>query len=202
MIAPPSPIEENPADAVPARAHRRLETALPLALEAGRLRLAYQPIVRLSDSALVGFEALLRWPDPELGMVAPEDLLPVAEESGLIVPLTAWVIAESCWRMGSWLAARSAAEPSFALHVNLSSTCLADPLLVPRLAAALAANDIPGSRLVVELTESSCVDPVSAGRVLRQVRELGVSVALDDFGTGYSSLGCLQELPVDILKID
>jgi EAL domain-containing protein (putative c-di-GMP-specific phosphodiesterase class I) len=175
---------------------------MPQALEEGSFRLAYQPIVRLSDSAVVGFEALLRWPHPELGMVAPEELLPVAEETGLIAPLTAWVIAESCARMGSWLSGRCASEPAFALHINLSNTCLADPLLIPRLAAALCANNIPASRLVVELTESFCADPEHAGRVLGQIRELGISVALDDFGTGYSSLGCLQELPVDILKID
>ncbi len=205
LLKPPcgllgEPLHRGPGRRSPER--RRLEIDLPRALAEGRLQLAYQPIVRLSDSAVVGFEALLRWPHPELGMVAPADLLPVAEETGLIEPLTAWVIAESCWRMGSWLTTRNADEPSFALHINLSNTCLGDPRLVPRLAAALTANDIPASRLVVELTESFCADPEHAGRVLRQIRELGVSVALDDFGTGYSSLACLQELPVDILKID
>jgi EAL domain-containing protein (putative c-di-GMP-specific phosphodiesterase class I)/DNA-binding NarL/FixJ family response regulator len=180
----------------------RLGKELPRALEQGRFSLAYQPIVRLSDGALTGFESLLRCADPVRGMVPPAELIPVAEETGMIVPLTAWVLAESCWRLADWLTVRGTDGPDFAMHVNLSHSCLAEPRLAARLHAALDANGIPGSRLVVELTESACADPVCARRVLQQIREMGVRVALDDFGTGYNSLGSLQQLPVDMLKID
>jgi EAL domain-containing protein (putative c-di-GMP-specific phosphodiesterase class I) len=180
----------------------RLEQELPRALEQGRLRLAYQPIVRLSDGAVTGFEALLRWPDPVRGMVPVAEVIAIAEDTGLIVPVTAWVIAESCWRLSTWLSLRGPEEPDFAMHINLSNTCLAEPRLVARLRAALDANGLPGSRLVVELTESVYADPQQSGPVLQRIRELGVRVALDDFGTGYNSLGFLRQVAVDILKID
>lgn len=180
----------------------RLESELPRALADGNLRLDYQPIVRLDDGVVVGFEALVRWPHPVRGMVPLTELLPVAEEMGMGLRLTSWMVAESCRRFGEWLALRSRPAPELALHVNLSSSCLADPWVVGRLQATLAAHGIPASRLVVEISESLCADCSYTSRVLGEIRALGARVALDDFGTSADSLGYLEKLPVDLIKMD
>jgi diguanylate cyclase (GGDEF)-like protein/PAS domain S-box-containing protein len=178
----------------------RLENELRRAIERSELKVHYQPIVRLSDGAVVAFEALLRWPRPERGMVPPSEFIPVAEEAGLIQPLSYWVLGQACQRLREWKAGGAA---GLAMHVNLSGRLFGDPSLVDRVRTALAEARIEGERLVLEITESVVMgDPDVAIETLDRLKELGVGVAIDDFGTGYSSLSYLQRFPIDSLKID
>ncbi|MEA2605066.1 MAG: hypothetical protein QOF89_6058 [Acidobacteriota bacterium] len=179
----------------------RLENELRRAIERSELKVHYQPIVRLSDGAVVAFEALLRWPRPERGMVPPSEFIPVAEEAGLIQPLSYWVLGQVCQRLREWKAGGAAA--GLAMHVNLSGRLFGDPGLVDRVRTALAEARIEGERLVLEITESVVMgDPDVAIETLDRLKALGVGVAIDDFGTGYSSLSYLQRFPIDSLKID
>jgi diguanylate cyclase (GGDEF)-like protein/PAS domain S-box-containing protein len=178
----------------------RLENELRRAIERGELKVHYQPIVRLSDGAAVAFEALVRWPRPERGMVPPSEFIPVAEEAGLIQPLSYWVLGQVCQRLREWKAGGTA---GLAIHVNLSGRLFSDPGLVDRVRAALAEGRIEGKRLVLEITESVIMGDLDATiETLDRLKELGVGVAIDDFGTGYSSLSYLQRFPIDSLKID
>ena len=175
----------------------RLESELRRAIERGELRLHYQPIVRLEDGAVVAFEALLRWPRPERGMVPPADFIPVAEECGLIQPLSYWALGQACRQLGEWK------QTPAAMHVNLSAKLFGDPGLLDRVRAALAEARVEGERLVLEITESAVMeDRDDAAATLGRLKELGVGIAIDDFGTGYSSLSYLQRFPIDGLKID
>jgi diguanylate cyclase len=180
----------------------RLASELPQALADGSLRLGYQPIVRLGDGVVMGFEALVRWPHPVRGMVPLKELNLIAEETGLSPRLTAWVMAESCRRFGEWIALYRRCAPELALHLNLSGSCLADPGLVGQLQAALAAHGIPASRLVIEISESLLADGSYTSCLLDEIRALGVRVAFDDFGTSSKSLSDLEEAPVDMIKLD
>jgi diguanylate cyclase (GGDEF)-like protein/PAS domain S-box-containing protein len=176
----------------------RLENELRRAIERGELRLHYQPIVRLEDGAVTAFEALLRWPRPERGMVPPSEIIPVAEECGLIHPLSHWVLGQACQQLREWRQTTGAA-----LHVNLSGRLLGDPGLLDRVRAALAEARVGGERLVLEITESTLMEDLDAATAtLDRLKELGVGIAIDDFGTGYSSLSYLQRFPIDSLKID
>jgi diguanylate cyclase (GGDEF)-like protein/PAS domain S-box-containing protein len=167
------------------------ENELRGAQERGELELHYQPLMDLEDDTVREHEALLRWRHPERGLVAPCDFIPVAEDTGLIVPIGLWVIEQACRRL--------AAAPG-RIAVNLSARQVSDEL-VEEVAARLRAYAIAPGRLVLEITETLVLDP-RAARVIQKLRELGALVALDDFGTGYSSLSYLRELPVDILKLD
>jgi diguanylate cyclase (GGDEF)-like protein/PAS domain S-box-containing protein len=178
----------------------RLENELRRAIERGELRLHYQPIVRLEDGAVAAFEALLRWPRPERGMVPPAELIPVAEECGLIRPLSYWVLGEACRQLREWT---QTAASTVALHVNLSGKLFGDPGLLDRVRAALTEAQVEGDRLVLEITESAVMEDLDAATAtLDRLKELGVGIAIDDFGTGYSSLAYLQRFPIDSLKID
>jgi diguanylate cyclase (GGDEF)-like protein len=183
------------------QAVRRLELKADLdrALREGQFFLAFQPIVDLPAQRTVGAEALLRWQHPERGLVPPDDFIPLAEESGIIVPLGRWVLAEACRHAAGW----SSAHPDLALtiSVNLSARQLASPRIVDDVSAALDAAGLPPERLILELTESMLLSP-SGTPPLRQLKALGVRLAIDDFGTGYSSLGQLRNLRPDVLKID
>ena len=188
-----------------ARAARRrfsIETELRRSIEAGGLTLAYQPLIELRTGAVAGFEALARWDHPRRGPISPAEFIPVAEESGLIVPLGQWALETALATLAGWDAANGAPLP-VTVSVNLSALQLARDDLVGFVAAALKRHGLAGSRLTLELTESAIVqDPRRATTVLDGLKALDVSVAMDDFGTGYTSLAYLQRLPIDLLKID
>lgn len=188
-----------------ARAARRrfsIETELRRSIEAGGLTLAYQPLIDLRSGEVAGFEALARWDHPRRGPISPGEFIPVAEESGLIVPLGQWALETALATLAAWDSAAGRALP-FSVSVNLSALQLARDDLVGFVAAALDRHGLPGGRLTLELTESAIVrDPRRATTVLDGLKALDVSVAMDDFGTGYTSLAYLQRLPIDMLKID
>jgi len=178
------------------------EHSLHRALERRELRLFYQPVVEINGSRAVGVEALLRWEHPEQGLVAPGKFIPVAEESGLIIPIGAWVLHEACRQLCMWRADRFGG-PSGAVEVNLSARQIDHPEIVSTVQRILDDTGLPPANLTLEITESALMnDAASALRVLRALKDLGVTLAIDDFGTGYSSLSHLQRFPLDILKID
>jgi diguanylate cyclase (GGDEF)-like protein len=182
----------------------RVETELDLrrALQHDELWVAYQPLVRLGEGRVVGAEALVRWAHPRRGGVPPNEFIPVAEESGLIVELGTWVMTKALEQVADWRA-RGVVDDDFSVSVNVSARQLDDGALVAVVRDALAADDLPPTALVVELTESALmVDAVEAREVLHRLRALGVAVSVDDFGTGYSSLSYLGTLPVTGVKID
>ncbi|MFL6861898.1 MAG: putative bifunctional diguanylate cyclase/phosphodiesterase [Allosphingosinicella sp.] len=188
-----------------ARAARRrfsIETELRRSIEAGALDLAYQPLVDLATGAVSGFEALARWTHPTRGPISPTEFIPVAEESGLIVPLGRWALEQALATVAAWDAELGRPLP-VPVSVNLSAIQLARDDVPAMVEAALAAHGFGGERLTLELTESAIVqDPARATRVLGALQGLGVRIAMDDFGTGYTSLAYLQRLPIDVLKID
>jgi diguanylate cyclase (GGDEF)-like protein len=162
--------------------------------------LQYQPIVSLSDNRLRGFEALVRWSHPNLGEVAPLRFIPIAEETGFIVPLGRWVLVEACEQLASW---PTGGDQPLSLSVNLSRRQLISPHLADEVRTALSLSGIDPGQLILEITESVLMeDPERAARALSELRDMGIRIAVDDFGTGYSSLSHLQRFPVDILKID
>lgn len=178
------------------------EHALHGVLDRQELMLHYQPVVEVADRSTVGVEALLRWDHPERGLVAPYRFIPVAEQSGMIIPIGAWVLAEACQQIRSWQR-HEQTGPRNALEVNLSARQIDDPRLVGTVEGILARTGLPPELLTLEITESSLmVDAVVAVKVLRALKDLGVMLAIDDFGTGYSSLSYLQRFPIDVLKID
>jgi diguanylate cyclase (GGDEF)-like protein/PAS domain S-box-containing protein len=180
----------------------RLENGLRRGIERNELRMFYQPIVRMRDGAIVGFEALMRWPRQDQGMVPPAEFIPVAEEAGLISQLSYWALSEVCERLREWTGP-AAGGLAPVIHLNLSGRVFSDPNLVNRVRAALAENRLPGERLVLEITESVLMDdPKDAAETLKQIKALNVGLSIDDFGTGYSSLSYLQQFPIDSLKID
>ncbi|MQA36101.1 putative bifunctional diguanylate cyclase/phosphodiesterase [Modestobacter roseus] len=179
-----------------------LERQLTGALEAGQLRLVYQPVVDLATERVVGFEALLRWHHPVLGPIGPDRFVPVAEDSGLIVPIGRWVLAEATRTAARWQRAHPRDTP-LSMAVNVSARQLAGGTLLGHVTEALSASGIPPSSLVLEVTETALVTDRSAVAArLAELRALGTRLALDDFGTGYSSLSWLRQFDVDVLKID
>ena len=178
-----------------------LERDLRVAVERDELRLHYQPIVDLHDGRIVGVEALVRWQHPVRGLVAPAAFIPLAEETGLILPIGRWVLETACAQARVWRDLRP--EKPLVMNVNLSARQFAEPGLVEDVTAVLAAAGLAPGALELEITESVAMDDSEAGvRTLRALRELGVRLVLDDFGTGYSSLSYLKHLPLDTIKID
>ncbi|WP_229071554.1 bifunctional diguanylate cyclase/phosphodiesterase [Actinoplanes sp. DH11] len=176
-----------------------LQGELRHAIDRGQLRLVFQPVVALPSMRPVGAEALLRWTHPELGAVRPDEFIPVAEESGLINRIGAWVLEQAVVQLAAWLAKGHDVWVS----VNLSPKELHAADYAAQVADVLAEHDVPPQRLVLEVTEHAvATDMEELVRRLAEVRETGVRIALDDFGAGYSSLTQLRTLPVDILKID
>jgi diguanylate cyclase (GGDEF)-like protein/PAS domain S-box-containing protein len=177
-----------------------LEAALRLALERKEFRLHYQPKVDLKSGRVIGCEALVRWQHPQRGMVSPADFIPLAEETGLIVPLGTWVLKEACRQAKTW---QTEGLPTLSVAVNLSARQFRKGDL-PRLVDKILHEVGFDPRLLdLELTESMVMDnPVRAEETMRELKKLGVSLSLDDFGTGYSSLHYLRRFPVDSLKID
>lgn len=192
----------EPDQANAARRRFSIETELRRAIEAGRLELALQPLINLSNGEIAGFEALARWEHPEGVHVAPGEFIAVAEESGLIVPLGRWVLDAALEALASWDQTLGRTLPLY-VAVNLSAVQIQRDDIETIVADALARHGVDGSRLMLELTESAIVhDPERATEVLEAMRQLKVKIAVDDFGTGYTSLAYLQRLPIDMLKID
>jgi len=170
------------------------------ALDGGQFYLVYQPKARATDGVIVGFEALLRWRHPQRGAVSAEQFIRIAEETGLIIPIGMWVLAEAARRMADWRA-RGLRDVSMA--INLSAQEIAHPRILERVQQALESSGLPAEMVEIELTESALIgDPRRIVPLLRQLRELGIRIAIDDFGTGYSSLNYLRQFRVDVLKID
>ncbi len=178
------------------------QAALRRAIGRHELRVHFQPVIDLKAGTTVGMEALARWKHPERGLLGPDQFIPVAEETGLIVPLGAWVIDHAVAQLARWQ--QSAAEASdLFVAVNLSARQLRDPQLVDKVAQALHRNGVPARCLHLEITETVVMDSLEATiDMLERLRALGVRLVVDDFGTGYSSLAYLKRLPVDTVKID
>ncbi len=182
----------------------RLELSADLqrALEQGELKLVYQPVVELATGRWTGAEALARWMHPRLGLVSPAEFIPLAEETGLIVPIGAWVLLEACREVGR-LQAPGPAGRTLSVGVNVSARQLQHPGLIEHVASALRETGLDPHRLVLEITESVVMadSEDTIGR-LAALKDLGVRLAIDDFGTGYSSLSYLSRFPIDVLKLD
>jgi diguanylate cyclase (GGDEF)-like protein/PAS domain S-box-containing protein len=181
--------------------HRHeIEIRLRRALANGEFLVHYQPQVDLATGRMIGVEALLRWKDPELGTVCPEQFVPVAEECGLIVAIGRWVLRESCRQVQAWIAAGLPAVP---VGVNVSALEFRQPGFVENLVQVLADTGLPPAHLELEITESILMrDALASSLVLESLRNMGVRLAIDDFGTGYSSLSYLKRFPVQTLKVD
>jgi diguanylate cyclase (GGDEF)-like protein/PAS domain S-box-containing protein len=182
----------------------RLEVQADLrrALDHGELRLHYQTIVELETGKITGVEALVRWEHPERGLIPPAQFIPVAEESGLIVPIGRWVLNVACAQAEAWRRECTIEEP-LVMSVNLSARQFQHPGLLDEVAGALRESGLPAHLLKLEITESAAMEAgVGTISVLQALKGLGVRLAIDDFGTGYSSLAYLKRFPVDTLKID
>ena len=177
----------------------QLETDLRWAIERDEFRLYYQPIVNLKDGAVVGFEALIRWQHPQRGLVSPAEFIPIAEETGWIVPIGKWVLEQACAQLARW----QAVNPALSMSVNLSGKQFSQPDLIELVKTTILESGIASGSLQLEITESAIMEDaeIVTNRLL-QLRKLGVQLGLDDFGTGYSSLSYLHRFPLDTLKID
>jgi len=179
-----------------------LETDLRKALNFQEFIVHYQPILEMKTKRIIGFEALVRWQHPTKGLIMPAEFIPVAEETGLIVPIGYWVLDEACRQIHTWQV-QFPASPPLSINVNLSPRQCAQPDLVWNISKILKKNDLDGRHLKLELTESLIIDESGAAKtMLAGLRDLGIQVQIDDFGTGYSSLSYLHTLPIDTLKID
>jgi EAL domain-containing protein (putative c-di-GMP-specific phosphodiesterase class I) len=178
-----------------------MEADLRHAVDRGELRVLYQPIVELQSGTIIGVEALLRWHHPERDATST-NFIPVAEETGLILPIGRWVLAEACRQGRRWqIAAPNGAVPS--ISVNISGRQLQDPNFVAEVASVLAETRFAPEHLILEITESVVMSTDKALQArLHELKALGVRLAIDDFGTGYCNLNYLQNFPLDILKID
>jgi EAL domain-containing protein (putative c-di-GMP-specific phosphodiesterase class I) len=182
----------------------RLDLAADLsrAVEKGQLHLCYEPQMQLELGRICCLEALVRWRHPTRGEVSPGEFIPLAEETGMILPIGRWVLREACRQVKAWQERWPTPAP-LTIAVNLSARQLQHPAIVDEVSAALAAAGLDPQSLVLEITETAIMEQLDAAiMILTDLRRLGVRLALDDFGTSYSSLSYLQRLPVDILKID
>jgi len=182
------------------RRRLNLESRLRTALKRGDFVLYYQPLMSVSTAQTIGVEALVRWRDPELGLIPPTEFIPLAEETGLIVPLGDWIIESACQQMHSWLAQGLELET---LAINISPRQFAKRDLASTISRALARSRLPAEHLELEITEGTLMGNVEEALLsLATLKTLGVRIAVDDFGTGYSSLAYLRRFPLDKLKID
>jgi diguanylate cyclase (GGDEF)-like protein/PAS domain S-box-containing protein len=180
----------------------QMELDLRHALDHSEFEAYYQPIVTLPSGTIVGAEALIRWNHPQRGLVMPSEFIGVAESSGMIVQIGAWILHQACKEF-EVLTEGVAGSQSLGLSVNLSTRQLSDPLLIDTVRSALTNSGLEARRLTLEITESAImVDVPKTFRVLTELRSFGVKIAIDDFGTGYSSLSLLSEIPADTIKID
>ncbi|HWH00175.1 MAG TPA: bifunctional diguanylate cyclase/phosphodiesterase [Pilimelia sp.] len=179
----------------------QLGAELRQGLDRGEFHLLYQPVVRLPGGETVGVEALVRWQQPERGLVRPDLFIGAAERTGLIVPLGAWILREACRQAAQWHAAYGP-DRDWEVGVNISARQLREHGFADRVARVLAETGLPANRLIIEVTETAVFDNEAAVAALADICALGVRVALDDFGTGHSSLGLLRSTPVHVLKVD
>jgi diguanylate cyclase (GGDEF)-like protein len=181
--------------------HLEIQSALHRAIERDELRVHYQPVVELESGTVTGVEALVRWQHPQHGLVSPASFIPLAEETGLIVPIGGWVLGQATaqlarWRKQSW-------GQSLTVSVNLSARQIRQPELIPGLMAMLLATGMDPDAVCLELTETTFMEDVGSQRdTLADIRALGLGLAIDDFGTGYSSLTYLKRFPVTVVKVD
>ncbi len=188
-------------DSLRARARVQIETSTALrdALARDEFEVYYQPIITLSDHHTTGYEALLRW-HHDGRMHAPDEFIPIAEASNIIVPIGDWVLRTACAQLATW---RAAGYPSLHMAVNISARQLRDDALISAVRSTLTDTGLPASALWLELTETALIDDTNAAfRTLTALHELGVIICVDDFGTGYSALGYLQRFPMSVVKID
>jgi EAL domain-containing protein (putative c-di-GMP-specific phosphodiesterase class I) len=179
-----------------------LENELRLALERGEFSLHYQPILSLQQDTIIGFESLLRWKSPSRGPISPAEFIPIAEETGLIVPIGEWVLREACAQLRRWQD-QFPAEPALTVNVNISGVQFAHPELFDQINGILDRTGLAPSSLKLEITESVFMENAGhAQRLLLKLRDLGVQLQIDDFGTGYSSLAYLQHFPIQAVKSD
>jgi len=185
---------------VTAISRMNMEGAMRRGLERGEFILHYQPKIDLASERIVGAEALVRWQHPQIGMIHPIEFIPLAEESGLILPLGEWVLAEACRQQVAW---QSEGLSGLKIAINMSSRQFRQEDLAERVASIFENTGVDPTNVTLELTESMVMQDVSSTLVaLRALKSLGVSISLDDFGTGYSSLSYLRRFPIDELKID
>jgi len=183
---------------------RRLETAADLrrGIETNQLEVFYQPIIDVGTATTVGAEALVRWRYPIRGLVTPNEFIPVAEQTGLIIALGKWVLREACRQVQSWRQS-GIVDASCYISVNVSVRQFQDPGLLDEVDAAIGSSGLPTSAVVLEVTESIIMEDLdTALSRLHALKDLGLRLAIDDFGTGYSSLSYLRNFPMDVVKID
>lgn len=180
----------------------KLENELHYAIERSELSMHYQPLISLKDGTLIGFEALLRWTNKDLGFISPAQFIPIAEESGLIIPITIWILQETCQQLAHW----QKLAPKYAnliMSINISGKHLSNDELVDDVEQAIEISGIAPQSLKLEITESVAMENAEHTiEILTKLKRLGVQLSIDDFGTGYSSLSYLHRLPFDTLKID
>ncbi|MCK5003248.1 MAG: EAL domain-containing protein [Gammaproteobacteria bacterium] len=176
-----------------------LAAELRMALNNNSLRLFYQPKIDLSTGHIYGAEALLRWEHPERGFISPEDFIPLAEHTGLIQPITCWVMDTAAKQCATW----NALGHTLLISINISTNCIHDARLPVKLNEIILSNKLSPDQITLELTENIFIkDPVRSKKILDNVNKMGISISIDDFGTGYSSLAYLKQLPVNEIKID
>jgi diguanylate cyclase (GGDEF)-like protein len=180
----------------------QMENDLRRALEREEFLVYYQPIVSLDNGQLAGFEALIRWQHPDRGFINPSDFIPLAEDTGLIVPIGEWILKRACEQLAKWQW-QSPVNRHLFMSVNLSSKQISQPDLVDVIRDTLEETHVEAKHIKLEITESAVMDNAEmAVRLLKRLKALGVGLSIDDFGTGYSSLGYLHRFPVNTLKID
>jgi diguanylate cyclase (GGDEF)-like protein len=179
-----------------------LEADLRFAIERGEFSMHYQPLISLKDGSLIGFEALLRWQHREKGFISPAQFIPIAEDSGLIIPITKWILRQTCSQIAEWQKL-SLSYQNLLVSVNISGRHLTDEDLTRDVSKALRLSNLTPASLKLEITESTAMEnPEQSIKILNDLKNLGVQLSIDDFGTGYSSLSYLHRLPFDSLKID
>ena len=180
----------------------QLETDLRTAIERDQLCMFYQPIINLDTMKIFGFESLIRWNHPTRGLVPPNEFIPVSEETGLIVPMTLWILRTSCRQMVEWQR-KNPANKNLVVSVNLSGKHFAHKDLVEQIKNILVETEMNPAHLKLELTESAVMENAkNVISMMKQIRELGIQLSIDDFGTGYSSLSYLHRFPINTLKVD
>jgi EAL domain-containing protein (putative c-di-GMP-specific phosphodiesterase class I) len=181
--------------------HAHLGAELRKAIHDDQLFLLYQPIVALDDGRVTGAEALVRWAHPVHGTLAPDAFIPIAERTGLIVPLGRWVIRTAFRQLAIWIARHGEDAPSV-LNINISARDLREPGFPAAVDALLTEFDLPGERITLEVTETMALEAGQSVTALHELRALGIRISLDDFGTGHSTLTLLHDCPVDEIKLD